>query len=181
MDRLTPELMLISVFQLIATGTETRELTFNLARRSGVVINSIHSEINELLAAPLQILDTIIQEVDLDPDNILVLEGGGVLADSLVMDTSRLLHHQINFLSEDRVIGTDAGVSHQTPMRSEMVMDFRMLPLEQRPISITNLRHNANTIQRGASPGLSVCTIQLRYIIVELSLEELGIINASRR
>lgn len=182
MQRLTPELMLLSSFNISADGVESRELTFNLARRSGVVVNSIHSEIVGFVAdLPLAVFDALAQEVDMDPDNIDVLEGAVILPDNLVMDTSRLLRHDATFLSSNAVVGVDGGYGLQTPMESRMDMDFRMLPIEQRPISITNLRHNLRDVVFGGANGLWVGLISLRYIIVELTLEELGVINASRR
>ena len=182
MRRLTPELMLFSAINISADGVESVELTFNLARRSGVVVNSIHSELVEMVHdLPGAVLDHLAQEVDLDPDNVDVLTGAAILPDIVVMDTSRLLRHNCTFLSSKSVVGTDGGAGLQTPACSRLDMDFRMLPLEQRPISITNLRHHLRYAVSGASNGLIVGLISLRYIIVELQLEELGIINASRR
>ena len=182
MQRLTPELMLMSSINISADSVESAELTFNLARRSGVVIDSIHSEIVPMVAdLPLAVFDHLAQEVDMDPDNVDVLTGAAILPDNVVMDTSRLLRHDLSFLSVNDVVGVDGGYGLQTPMESRMVMDFRMLPIEQRPISITNLRHNFRMAVSGGANGLYVGLISLRYIIVELTLEELGVINASRR
>lgn len=173
MLRLTKELQLLSSRLVSADGVESQELTFNLARRSGVVINSIESFLYSTSLAG-DVTDEAVQEVDLDPDNIDV-EGGSILiGDTLNMDTSRLLRHYYNYIHEN---GT---VAMGTVGYSRIAVDFRMLPLDERPISITNLRHNLRfitTIGSGAVEGF----IFLRYVIVELTLQELGIINAGRR
>ncbi len=174
MIRLTKELQFVaSLLQGGIAGVKTQELDFNLARRSGVVINSIESTI--LSTTPSgDTTDEAVQEVDLDPDNVDVEGGSALLGDSLNSDTSRLIRHFYNFVS--RITVTEAvTVGH-----SRIAVDFRMLPLDERPISITNLRHHLrfnNLIGVGGIEGF----IFLRYIIVELTLQELGIINAGRR
>lgn len=172
MIRLTNELVLLSSL-LASAAVDSQELTFNLARRSGVVINQIYSEVNSLVGSG-DTLDDAAQEVDLDPDNVDVFGGATFLGDQLVMDTSRLMRHSHIYISRNGV------AEAATPPVSRVIMEFRNLRLEERPISITNLRHHlrhTRTIGSGAVEG----HIIMRYIIVELTLLELGILNASRR
>ncbi len=73
MIRLTPELQVISMLAGLSTvaaiDTFTRQLDFNLSRRSGVVINSVESTLlgTAVAVAGVSFLG---QELDLDPDNI---------------------------------------------------------------------------------------------------------------
>lgn len=171
MIRLTKELVAFGNL-LVTTGVETQELDFNLARRSGVVINHIDSQIQEMVGTG-DILDECVQELDLDPDNTNIWQNG-LGADITNMDTSRLLRHITTFASRD---GTAEAIGD---FSSHLSIDFRMLPIQERPLSITNLRHhlwNNQAVGSGAIVGLLV----IRYIIVELTLEELGIVNAGRR
>ncbi len=182
MEVLTKELMLMSFIQDSGAIVASQELTFNLARRSGVVINAITSQI---MAGGIEVLEgfihqSAVQEVDLDPDNIDVQQGSTAPTTSLIMDSSRVFRHQAIFQQLLEVIGVDAGGGLATELASELSHDFRVLPLNQRPISITNLRHHFRTTTAG-TPGIITGLIQVRYQIVELTLQELGIINAGRR
>ena len=184
MNRLTPELTLISGLQVAPNVVESQELDFNLARRSAVVINSIHSSLVEATVsqAPSQLNDRCAQEIDRDPDNADVFNGGAFIGDIVNIDTSRIFRHNYAFASIAVVVGTDAGAGLMTPLASHLHADFRMLPIEQRPISITNLSHHLRVDQAGAlGTGLIEGQIIMTYIIVELTLQELGIINATRR
>ncbi|KKL81202.1 hypothetical protein LCGC14_1997150 [marine sediment metagenome] len=182
MEVLTKELMLMSFLQGSGASADSAELTFNLARRSGVVVNQITSQImvGTILAIEGSIQNTVAQEVDLDPDNIDVQEGNTTPADVVIMDSSRIFRHQAIFQQKFLEFGTNAGGGFGTEWVSRMDTDFRMLPLNQRPISITNLRHHYRRTTDGTS-GIITGLITLRYQIVELTLQELGIINAGRR
>ncbi|KKM65649.1 hypothetical protein LCGC14_1489120 [marine sediment metagenome] len=183
MNRLTPELTLIASLGVASNAVESQELDFNLARRSAVVINSIQSTLMEIIVAATgtPLLNRAVQEIDRDPDNTDVLGGGSALGDSLEIDSSRVMRHVAVAFSSQQVIGTDAGAGMTTPLVSILKSDFRMLPIEQRPISITNLSHHVRVDQAGVLAGLVDGQIVMNYIIVELTLQELGIINATRR
>lgn len=178
MDRLTPELHLISAFDGdSATGlvVESRELDFNLARRSGVVINRIVSQIgmHTDTTSGHDVLSTGIQELDLDPDNVAVEFGtDGHDADDVVIDSSRVLRHIMQ-----PAVETAAGVAEVT--HTIMGKDWHHVPPNERPISITNLRHHFGSIAT-ISQYYHV-ELHVDYFIVELELREIGILNASRR
>jgi len=174
MDRLTPELWLISAIDGAAPGNETRELDFNLARRSAVVINNITGQ---MFVAPnvttgFETGAHLIQELDTDPDNVLVEFGGAANPDAVVMDSSRVFRQFMKMVWD-----TAAGVNNAP--NTILQKDWTNLPIEQRPISITPMRHN--TLMGEVISQAYHCEIHINYIIVELSLLELGIINASRR
>ena len=175
MIRLTPELWAHSAFAGDSNGLETRELDFNLARRSGVVINRLVSQLfvhvdtltgNETSASA-------IQEIDVDPDNVDIEFGGNNTPDDVVLDSSRLMRHVMH---SDRDTATGGGSQGTNP---QLMMDWHNLPLEQRPISITSIRHHIS-VDAGIS-NVYKGEVAIQYFIVELDLEELGILNASRR
>lgn len=174
MIRLTPELWAHSAFDGDSDELETRELDFNLARRSGIVINRI---VGQLFIWPdtttgFDILLGIVQEVDVDPDNVDIEFAGVVAADGVVLDSSRVFR-QVQHGSWDTAAGVSRGLT------TILEKDWTRLPLHERPISITSLRHHMSSV---ATISCSVHgEVNIDYQIVELSLEELGIINASRR
>lgn len=180
MQRLTPELTLVSNLQVLPDTVESRELEFNLARRSGVVINFIQSQIFEV-ALSSATLDRAAQEIDLDPDNTDVLAGGVSMGDFVEIDSSRIFRHNAIFVMTEAVVGVDGGAGHQTEWVQQLEMDFRQLEEVARPISITNLSHHLRYDQAGGAANTIEGLIIMRYFIVELSLTELGIINAGRR
>ena len=112
------------------------------------------------------------QELDTDPDNVDVEFGGLILPDAVVLDSSRPFRHVIHM---DR--DTAAGV--QSPFHTLMVKDFADLDESKRPISITPLRHHIRTL--GDIAYFARAELHIDYFIVELELDELGILNASRR
>ncbi|KKL79981.1 hypothetical protein LCGC14_2009380 [marine sediment metagenome] len=182
MIRLTKELVAMSFLQGLGAVALSNELDFNLARRSGLLINHISSQITSqtILAIVGNITNYVAQEVDLDPDNIDVQTGAVSPASVVETDSSRVMRHQAAFQQESQITGTDGGAGFTTPFQQNLEIDFRMMPLEERPISITSLRHNMRLTTAGTS-GTIGGLIVMRYIIVELSLQELGIINAGRR
>ncbi len=181
MQRLTKELQLMSGFTIAVAGVETRELDFNLARRSGVVINHIQSQLMQsgTIVATGAENSFAAQEIDLDPDNVDVWIANPFSGDVVEMDTSRLLRHQFGSAAAMAIVGVDGGAGVNTEMNGKLEVDFTNLPLEERPISITNLRHNIRITSVGANAWQGL--IVIRYVIVELTLQELGIINAGRR
>lgn len=175
MDRLTPELWLYSSFEGATVNLETRELDFNLARRSGVIINHIDSQIHVYpdVTSGFEVAGTVIQEVDLDPDNVDVEFAGAFRPDAVVMDSSRVLRHTQQFGWD-----TAGGVGH-TDLNPWMHLDWKDANWTERPISITNIRHHLS-----GTGGISLtyaCEIRIAYFLVELSLSEIGILTASRR
>jgi len=175
MERLTPELWLYSAFEGVTDVLETRELDFNLARRSGVIINHIDSQLHIYpdVTSGFEVLGGAIQEVDLDPDNVDVEFAGALRPDAVVMDSSRVLRHVQQFGWD-----TAGGVGH-TDLNPWMHLDWKDAPWTERPISITNIRHHLL-----ANGGLSLTVageIRIAYFLVELSLSEIGILTASRR
>jgi len=174
MNRLTPELWLISTFNGVSDTPESRELDFNLARRSAVIVNSIdgYMELTPDATSGFDITRRAIQEVDTDPDNTVLEFNGALAPDAVEIDSSRMFR-QIFGGAWD----TASGAIHSP--NSILQKDWTLLPMEQRPISITNLRHHINNI--GTISNYYHVEIFMRYFIVELNLLELGIINASRR
>jgi len=179
MQRLTPELWCISQFAELNGATTlvvaTRELDFNLARRSAIVINQIRGFLT-LVPGTTTGFDAVgaaVQEIDVDPDNVVPWNLGTVLKnDGVEIDSSRVYRQRVG-----RSLDTASGTV--TSSNTVDKMDWTNLPLEQRPISITNLRHHIAAYAGIA--GSFEGEIYIKYFIVELSLWELGVINASRR
>lgn len=176
MRRLTPQLFAVSTLDAAAVGadvTATRELDFNLARRSAVVINKIIGYISLMADTTTGFGDVegLVQEVDLDPDNDGVINGA-CFQTAVVIDSSRVFrqHHS-------RSLDTAAGTVSQQD--GSIVKDWTNLPIEQRPISITNLRHHLRCERIIACNYYA--EVDIDYFIMELELWELGIINAGRR
>jgi len=171
MNRLTPELFCISSFDGAAAGLETRELDFNLSRRSGIVINQIRGVLQQAPAAADGAFYCC-QELDLDPDNVDIW-GSSPTHEGIEYDSSRvfrqIVHGVVNMTTAAWAF---LGNTHEK-------MDWTSLPMSERPISITSLRHHCESV------SVQTCSyhaeLYIKYFIVELTLEELGIINASRR
>ncbi len=174
MDRLTPNLWAFSAFFIAATATQSRELDFNLARRSGIIINKIVSQMFMLtnVTSGHSVDMGMVQELDTDPDNIATEFAGSLIPVGAVLDSSRMIRHRLN---ADR--DTAAGV--ESTYHTELIKDWTNEPESKRPISITPIRHHLNVANTLAF--LAYGEINIDYFIVELSLEEIGIINASRR
>ncbi len=174
MIRLTPELWLHSAFEGDSDATESRELDFNLSRRSGVMINHI---LGQMFLAPdtttgFDVTAMVAQEVDVDPDNTLVEFAGVPEPDDVVVDSSRVFRQVAHPIWD-----TAAGIARQ--YNTILQRDWTNLPENLRPISITSLRHHVKAL--GGISNIYHVEIHIAYFIVELTLEELGIINASRR
>lgn len=174
MNRLTPELWLHSAFDGTSNTEETRELDFNLARRSAVVINRIVGQMhqNPDTTTGFDTLVGLVQEVDVDPDNDDTELGGIPRPDGVVIDSSRVFRQTMH-ASWDTAAGP-TGFTHNLLQK-----DWTSFPLQERPISITNLRHHVNSL--ATISCVYHAEINIDYIIVELSLTEIGILNASRR
>ena len=175
MRRLTPELWLHSAFDGESPLLETRELDFNLARRSAVVIVRIVSQmfLHVDVLTGNEDAGTLIQEVDMDPDNVTIEVGGSPVADALVVDSSRVLRH---ILYNDRDTATGGGSQGNNPL---LIKDWSHVPDEMKPMSITNMRHHL--LSDAAISNVQHGSVNIDYFIAELTLEELGILNASRR
>ncbi|MBA7689332.1 hypothetical protein ES703_97838 [subsurface metagenome] len=174
MQLLTPELYCLSSFyQLSVIGHQivTRQLDFNLARRSGILVNQIVSTLNTL---PYAVADqyTVCQELDLDPDNVEVWQGSAY-PDAVEYDSSRLLRHVISSIEM-------AAGDKISAINSILIKEWHNVPLEKRPISITPVRHHIAS-DGGLADHLMIGQLHIYYHIVELDLKELGILNASRR
>lgn len=174
MIRLTPELWLHSALDGDSSAIETRELDFNLARRSGVVINRIVGQMTHApdVTSGFEIIGAMIQEIDVDPDNVDIEFAGADEPDGVVVDSSRVFR-QVNHITWD----TAAGVTNAT--QGQLIKSWQNLPMEQRPVSMTNLRHHA--VGNAALSFHYHAEVNIDYFIVELSLTEIGILNASRR
>jgi len=178
MRRLTPELYALSAFDgTIAGGDtlETRELDFNLSRRSAIVINQITGQMNVGPAVAADHFTSVVQELDLDPDNLDVWQGSPT-PDAIEYDSSRL-YRQIMAVIVSIVATSSLAVTQYGILEK----DWHNVPIEMRPISITNLRHHVNAVSGPASADSYHAELHIYYAIYELSLDELGIINASRR
>lgn len=176
MNRLTPNLWAYSAFEGTITPNllETRELDFNLARRSAIIINQIISQMFYTVNTTTghELTGHMINELDTDPDNIDIEFGGDRDPDGVVLDSSRVMRHVAHWDIE-----TAAG--RESPIHTLLLKDFTGLSEAKRPISITPLRHHWSS--QMAIAGLGSSEIGIDYFIVELSLEEIGILNASRR
>lgn len=174
MDRLTPNLWAYSTFDGTVSGVETRQLDFNLARRSAVIINRVIGQMFQIVntTSGHGVAMNLIQELDTDPDNIDVEFQGDMTPDGVVLDSSRCFRQLLN---QDR--DTAAGV--QSPYHTLMEKDWTNELEIKRPISITPLRHHVRSLTDVTVKYQA--EIQIDYFIVELSLLEIGIINASRR
>lgn len=175
MERITPELHLISTFDgdtTAALATDSRELDFNLARRSGVVVNRVDSQIAIWpdTTSGLEVLGVGMQELDLDPDNEALQFSDQ--EEDIRVDSSRVLRHYMSAKFD-----TAAGLAH--PTHTWMHKDWHHVPPNERPVSITNLRHHFGT-ECTVSCQFHV-ELHVDYFIVELSLLEIGILNAGRR
>ena len=170
---LTPELQCLSGLFNTVAAEDTRELDFNLARSSGIVINQIDGtlvvkeRVND--ATPVR----MIHEIDLDPDNTAVWNA--TLVDAVEYDSSRVFRDLIERTDNS---DTTNGVGWSEEVRIIKAVDFTNQPLAERPISITNIRHHLYTV--GADVDV-YSEMMIRYQIVELTMQELGILNASRR
>lgn len=175
MIRLTPELWLHSAFDGDTDAAETRELDLNLARRSGIVINRIVGQLNvgPDTTTGFDIIRAMVQEVDVDPDNVAIEFAGVMLPDGVVADSSRCFRQVYGPAAWDTAAGP---VNNPTTI---LVKDWSHMPMTERPISITSLRHHVEAV--ATISNIFHAEVNIDYIIVELSLEELGIINASRR
>lgn len=175
MMRLTPELYLHSALDGDTNLAESRELDFNLARRSAVVINRIVSQlfVHVDVLTGNETNGVAMQEIDLDPDNVDTEFAGDVEPDGVVIDSSRVLRHYIH---NDRDTATGGGSQGTNPL---LVKDWNGAPFNERPISITNIRHHLEGF--GAISNVYHGEVNIDYFIVELTLPELGLLNASRR
>lgn len=177
MKILTPELFCHSGFSFAAVAdvNESRELDFNLARRSAVMVNQIAGYMIVGSDTTSGLEDPAIlgqQEVDVDPDNDDIWTGA-LPIDDFEMDSSRIFM-QIVGGSFD----TAAGAVSTTSI-SPMIENWSHLPYTERPLSVTNLRHHYRVEGTIAKNGYVLVVI--RYHIVELTLDELGYVSASRR
>lgn len=177
MQILTPELFCHSAFNFdaLADINETRELDFNLARRSAVLINKITGFMIIGADTTTGLEDPSIQaqqEVDLDPDNDDIWTEALPIEDYEI-DSSRIFM-QICGGSFD----TAAGAVSTTAV-TPSVEDWTNQPYHERPVSTTNLRHHYRVEGTIAKNGYVLVVI--RYHVVELTLGELGYVSASRR
>ena len=174
MIRLTPELTCLSGFLAAAAAIETRQLDFNLARREAVIINRIIGQLNVL---PIAVTGDgqIVQELDRAPDNVGIWGSPTVIVDEVEYDSSRIFRQQ--FMCYSNITVATQGLSHYG--NPNLQIDFTHQPMNERPISITPYRHNVCYV--GGSMGAVQSLLQIQYIIVELTLAELGLVNATRR
>lgn len=177
MRLLTPELYCLSALQVTSTTTwavVSRQLDFNLSRRTGIVFNQINSSFVVAHAGGAQYFLAYCQEVDLDPDNVDVWQGSPTPV-AVDYDTSRLLRH-----CEGGSMNEVTDLTWVDTPRQIMIKEWHAVPLERRPISITPVRHHLGCASVTAGTVVDG-QLHIYYHIVELSLEELGILNASRR
>lgn len=174
---LTPELWLYSVISGSDVGAviETRELDLSLARRSAVVISQIEGflHVGDYTTVGHNNPIAITQEVDLDPDNVDVWLGDVFGIDDAEIDSSRCFR-------QHKMYNADTAAGMTEAADSQKLVDWRPNTMQDRPISTRNIRHHVRTDPLGGN-----CTYQaeicVRYFIVELTLNELGYISASRR
>lgn len=173
MNILTPELTLLSL-EAVTNAASTDELDLNLARRTGIMINRIVGQIHYQILLTADQIRVAAQEIDVDPDNIALLGGhpsigaGGLQ----LIDTSRIFRQVCHCCTS----ATDDLATQSTNI---LTVDWSHYPRNERPIFITNLRHHKEVA--GNAADVADFEIMIYYQIVELSLSELGAINASRR
>ncbi|MBA7554138.1 hypothetical protein ES705_46750 [subsurface metagenome] len=166
---LTPELYCRSQLTALGAGANVdafAELDFNLSRRTGILINEVIGEI-ALLADVAVGAGQILQQLDLDPDN----EAVEMPANTVITDSSRPFSQMMQY----QVVTTEV-----TTHMSIHGLKWRAMPMHERPISITNLVHEVQG-GWGARADTFTAVLTLYYQIVELTLAELGMLNASRR
>jgi len=168
----------MSAFNQTLTATvavvETRQLDFNLARRSAIIVNQVIGQMFLMTntTSGHGVAMHTIQELDTDPDNINTEFGGSLEPEAVVLDSSRPFRQVIHGERD-----TAAGV--QNPFHTIMKKDWTAESETKRPISITALRHHVSMLSDINAKVFA--EIHIDYFIVELTLEEIGIINASRR
>ena len=166
---LTPELYCRSQLTDIGVGVNIdafAQLDFNLSRRTGILINEVIGEI-ALLAQVAVGAGQILQQLDLDPDNEVV----ELPANTVITDSSRPFSQIMQYQ-----ISTAEASVHSSVIQEK----WRAMPMHERPISITNLVHEVQG-GWGARTDTFTCVLTIYYQIVELTLAELGMLNASRR
>lgn len=177
MRQITPQLWAYSVIAGSDVGAvvETRELDFSLSRRAAIVINRIEGflHVGEYTTVGHNNPAAILQELDLDPDNVDVWLGDVVGIDAYEIDSSRAYR-------QSKIYNTDTASGTVEASDSQKDVDWHAVPLVDRPISTRNLRHHVRTDPQGGNVTYQA-ELCIRYFIVELSLAELGYINASRR
>lgn len=176
MIQLTPELQCFSRFAMVKSGVielVNRQLNFNLSRRTGVVINSIESTIN-VTGGNIIVIEHAVQELDLDPDNTDIWTEN-CTGDDVEYDSSRLLIHSFS------IAGNGDAAYWNSSVSDHLLQDWRAFAMNDRPISITPMSHRLALCGLGQSLITADSLICIRYLIVELSLTELGILNATRR
>lgn len=177
MKQLTPELWLHSCMSITndAAELETRELDLALSRRAAAVINSIEGFIGLGIAATSGLYDDIavVQEIDLDPDNVDVWLSAARTIDDYEVDSSRVFRQRLY-----GGVDTAAGAGTIGLPAYKNVDWYRANPVD-RPITTRNIRHHYEHV--GQDVQNVEVEVTIRYFIVELTLEELGYINASRR
>lgn len=177
MKQLTPELWCHSAMgiQNDAAELETVELDFGLARRSAIVINQIEGFIGIGFNTTSGLFDdsAVVQEIDLDPDNVDVWLSAAFNIQDYETDSSRVFRQRW-FAGFDTAAG---GGPASSPMYK--TVSWYNVPLADRPITTRNIRHHYEHANQDVS-NVEV-EVTIRYFIVELTLEELGYINASRR
>ena len=169
MIQLTTELYLRSQLTALGAGANVdafAELDFNLSRRTAVLINEVVGEI-ALLAQVAAGAGQILQQLDLDPDN----EAVELPANVVTVDSSRPFSQMMQYQ-----VATAEVSSHASLLQ----INWRDIPMHLRPLSITNLVHEVQG-GWGARTDTFTCVMTIYYHIVELTLAELGMLNASRR
>ena len=178
MRQLTPELWLHSAMSGAnsAIALETREIDLALARRSAVVINAIEGfliAVGDTLTG-FEDEGGMVQEIDLDPDNGDVWLSESIQLDDYVVDSSRVFRQRTIHHFDTATGSTLFSNTHKN-------IDWYNCAIVDRPITTRNIRHH---VQWDGNTGVVhnyEAEVTVRYMIVELTLEELGYINASRR
>ncbi|MBA7686059.1 hypothetical protein ES703_94495 [subsurface metagenome] len=176
MRLLTPELYCISALQVTSVAGHaiaTRQLDFNLSRRSAIIINQLQS--SWVFADSLGVsANFVTQECDLDPDNVDVWQGHSTPV-AVEYDSSRVLRHVEGGITNVVTDNTFSLVKNQILLKK-----WHDVELERRPMSITAMRHHL-AVDSNVAASVVDGQLMIWYHIAELTLEELGILNASRR
>ena len=176
MKVLTPELIAHSYGGVTNTLVST-ELDFDLGRRMGIILNAVDGFIEYQTTADTRGYMPSHQELDLDPDNTDILGGHPAVAtEAFDRDSTRIFVQKAMCEME---VDNANGNAHCFVAGERHHMDWYGLPMNERPLTINNMRHHAEV--SGAATDSIIFWLTIRYLLVELSDQEIGLTAILRR
>lgn len=174
---LTPELVAHSEADASISagfqGQESRELDFDLSRRTAIIINGCEAQIYTCQLAEVECM-VVVNELDLDPDNTDIM-GGAPATFEDVIDSTRLLR-QVAAIADN----TTNGLAHDVG-GFQYRLDFTNRRIGERPITHSNIRHHIHSFAGGTVTVECFGFLTIRYQIVELTDAEMGLVAVLRR